>query len=91
MDQPQYYPLTAPIDYVYRATSYTIQVSNIDLNKSAEIFAVVFTADRRIVDNKIYYLTGEEYDLWLSDDYLINWVRIQLEKDGLIVKLPLSP
>ena len=85
MSEPQYYPLTAPIDYVYRATSFTVQVFTMELNISAEISAVVYTADRRIVDNKIYYLTGEEYDLWLSDDYLINWVRVQLEKDGLLV------
>jgi hypothetical protein len=82
------YPLTPPIDYNYSAVSYTVQVIYIELNSYATIGASLFTADNRLVENKSYLLQGEEYQLWLSDDYLIQWVRIQLEKDSL---LPLRP
>lgn len=78
------YPLNSPVDYNYRVVSYTIQVVYIELNSYANIAASLFTADGSLVDNKNYILKGEEYDLWLSDDYLIEWVRLQIEKEGLV-------
>ena len=78
------YPLNSPVDYNYRVVSYTVQVVYIELNSYANIAASLFTANNRLVENKNYILQGEEYALWLSDDYLIEWVRIQIEKDALV-------
>jgi hypothetical protein len=78
------YPLNSPVDYNYRVVSYTVQVVYIELNSYATIAASLFTADNHLVENKNYLLQGEEYQLWLSDSYLIEWVRIQIEKEGLV-------
>jgi hypothetical protein len=36
--------------------------------------------ENAVVDGMYLILEGEEYNAWNSDQYLIDWVKVQIEK-----------
>lgn len=72
------YTLEHPIVYTQTAVSFSINVTNIELNKMAYIHVCLHDERNGVVNNTFYTLEGQEYELWLDDQYLIDWVRAKL-------------
>ena len=78
MDTPKY-TLEYPIVYTQTAVKFSINVTNIELNKMAYIHVGLHDEQGGIINNQFFILEGEEYALWQGDEYLIEWVRSKLE------------
>jgi len=72
------YTLNTPINYKQTAVKFSINVTNIELNKMAYIHVGLHDERGGIIDNRFFNLEGEEYALWQGDEYLIEWVRNKL-------------
>jgi hypothetical protein len=81
------YPLTTPIQYIRTAEFFCCYISEMTLNKSATIRVCLFTKIWELVDTKTYELTGEDYNLWNSDDYIIEYVKNQLAQEPHVGQL----
>ena len=77
MDKTKY-TLDVPIIYTQTAVEFSINVTNIQLNKMAYIHVCLHDERGVVINNRFFNLEGEDYDLWQSDDYLIEWVRNKL-------------
>jgi hypothetical protein len=72
------YTLNNPIIYTQTAVEFSINVTNIQLNKMAYIHVCLHDERGGVIDNRFFNLEGEDYDLWQSDEYLIQWIRSKL-------------
>jgi hypothetical protein len=72
------YTLEHPIVYTKTALRFSINVTNIELNKMAYIQVCLHDERDGVVNTVFYTLENEEYELWLDDQYLIEWVRAKL-------------
>ncbi len=72
------YTLEHPIVYTQTAVRFSINVTNIQLNSMANIYVCLHDEQGGVIDTKCFILEGEEYALWESDEYLIQWVRNKL-------------
>jgi len=72
------YTLETPILYSQTAIEFSINVTNIQLNKMAYIHVCLHDDRGSVIDNRFFTLEGEEYTLWQGDEYLIEWVRNKL-------------
>lgn len=52
----------------------SIDVLYIDLNQSALIRVQTFSNDNNFINSNHFLLDGEDYQNWLNDDYLIQFV-----------------
>lgn len=75
-----YYPLDAPIEKVVRSEMIKFTINNIVVSpfKQATMSVNLVSVDNLLVDGMYLILEGEEYDAWISDEYLINWVKLQI-------------
>jgi len=72
------YTLDVPIIYTQTAIQFSIIVSNLQPNKMAYISVSLHDEMGSVIDNWFFTLENEDYALWQSDDYLIQWVRNKL-------------
>lgn len=72
------YTLEHPIVYTQTAVQFSINVTNIQLNSMANIHVCLYDERGGVIDTKSFILEGQEYDLWQSDQYLIEWIRAKL-------------
>jgi hypothetical protein len=62
----------------YTVAKISINVSNIVLYTSADIFVTFYDDKERFVKHKTLRLEGEDYALWGSNDnYIIEWILKQ--------------
>lgn len=67
------------ITTTYTVNSISISVIKLELNKSAVASAILYDENGKIVDNKLFNITGEIYNNWIGDDsYVINYIAEQL-------------
>ena len=58
-------PFLPPVRIIHHLE---IQVINIELFKTATIMVSMFDEHNSIIENKVVYLTKEQYDLWNHND-----------------------
>ena len=56
------------------ATKMIIKVIYIELNQSAVISVRLYNNDSKLLDSNEFTLSGEEYNDWHDDNYLIDYV-----------------
>ena len=59
-------------------TSFNVEIINIILFTSATIRVVQYNINMDIVKVDNLTISGEDYANWVSDQYLITWVKTQL-------------
>jgi len=72
-------------------TSFTVNVTNIQLFVSANISVNLFNADPRLINTVDWPLVGEDYENWANDDqYIIDYVATKL---GFVIapEPPINP
>ena len=79
---PGYYPLDAPIEKVVRSEMIKFSINNLIVTPFNQATMSVMLADMSdaVVDGMYLILEGEEYNAWNSDEYLIDWVKVQIHK-----------
>lgn len=79
---PGYYPLDAPIEKVVRSEMIKFSINNLIVTPFNQATMSVMLADMSdaVVDGMYLILEGEEYNAWNSDQYLIDWVKVQIHK-----------
>lgn len=77
---PEYYPLDKPIEKVVRSEMIKFTINNLVVSpfNSATMSVMLLDLENTVVDGMYLVLEGEEYMLWNSDEYLINWVKLQI-------------
>ncbi len=60
-----------------------INVLYLELNVKATIQCMCFDCENRLLNNYVFELDGEDYRLWTSDPWLINYV---CEKYGFVIR-----
>jgi hypothetical protein len=75
-----YYPLDAPIEKVVISEMIKFSISNLVVSpfNSATMSVMLVNLENAVVDGMYLTLEGEEYMLWTSDQYLIDWVKVQI-------------
>lgn len=78
----EYYPLDEPIEKVVRSEMIKFTINNLQVLpfNQATMSVMLLDVENAVVDGMYLILEGEEYMLWNSDEYLINWVKIQIHK-----------
>ncbi len=73
------YPLPVPTQRTETSviSSYTIQRLEVVPNTSAYITVQLYNSETFISTMNLV-LAGEEYQLWKSDDYLLDWIEAQI-------------
>jgi acid phosphatase class B len=72
------------IPFYYNVKSFSIMIIGLELNKSVSILAKYYDVDDKFLFEEMYYIEGQEYSNWGSnDDYLINLVASKL---GLVLE-----
>jgi len=75
------YPLDYPVEKVVKSTFIKFSIGNIMLTlfNSANLHVMLYDEGSRAIDSLNLTISGEAYDLWNSDEYLVNWVRLQIQ------------
>lgn len=78
----QYYDLDKPIEKIVKSEMLKFSINNLVVSpfNSATMSVMLVDVNDNIVDGMYLILEGEEYSFWNSDEYLIEWVRIQIDK-----------
>jgi hypothetical protein len=79
---PGYYPLDKPIEKVVRSEMIKFSINNLIVSpfNQATMSVMLVDVENAVVDGMYLVLEGEEYMLWNSDQYLIDWVKLQIDK-----------
>lgn len=73
-------PITKIKTIVY--TQMEIKILRINLGENnCELFVHVYDATRENEKAFYYLLEGQEYKSWVSDEYVINWVKEKLKNE----------
>lgn len=59
-----------------------ISITMMVLNISATMRVYLFHSGD-LVDTKMMTISGDDYQQWTNDDYLIQWVKNQLEAENI--------
>ena len=51
-----------------------IKVSNLELNSYAIIKVQTYDSSEKMITCELFILSGNEYDMWSTDNYLIDYV-----------------
>ena len=90
MSQP--YILYPPIKREQKINQFKVEVSQMILFQSVSLNVILYDADEKFVCVKMVHLEGDDYTAWSEDDkYIIDYVREQLEKEGLTDIRTFSP
>lgn len=83
-----YYPLDNPIEKVVRSEMVKFSIINLVVLpfNQATMSCMLVDQNDSVVDGMYLVLEGEEYILWNSDQYLIDWVKLQIEKKYPAIK-----
>lgn len=82
MSQP--YILYPPIKREQKINTFKVEVIQMILFQSVSLNVILYDADEVFVCVKMIRLEGDDYKAWSEDDkYIIDYVREQLEKEGL--------
>lgn len=75
-------PITPPITETTTTTysTYTVQLQTMELNVSAVFLVGIYDVSGELIEYKNLVMSGEDYQLWKSDDYVYYWVNVQLHK-----------
>lgn len=78
----EYYPLDEPIEKIVRSEMIKFTINNLQVLpfNQATMSVMLLDVENAVVDGMYLILEGEEYMLWNSDEYLINWVKLQIHK-----------
>jgi hypothetical protein len=81
MIENETYPLDEPITKIirYEFLTFTISELMVQAFKSATMRVELNTIDQGVGEILFLTMEGPAYDLWNSDEYLVNWVREQLK------------
>ena len=63
-----------PKDITQTVSKILIKVSNLELNSYAIIKVQTFNTNDSNITCESFILSGTEYDMWLTDNYLIDYV-----------------
>jgi hypothetical protein len=76
----QEYPLDKPIEKVVRSEMVKFTINNLQVTpfNQATMSVMLLDIQNAVVDGMYLVLQGEEYMLWNSDQYLIDWVKLQI-------------
>lgn len=74
------YPLDNPIEKVVRSEMIKFSINNLVVSpfNQATMSVMLLDVENAVVDGMYLILEGEEYMLWNSDQYLIDWVKLQI-------------
>ncbi len=77
---PQNYPLDEPIEKIVKSQMIKFSINNLVVSpfNQATMSVMLLDVENAVVDGMYLILEGEEYILWNSDEYLINWVKFQI-------------
>jgi hypothetical protein len=77
---PGYYPLDKPIEKVVISEMIKFSINNLVVSpfNQATMSVMLVNDKNETVDGMYLILEGEEYKLWVSDQYLIDWVKLQI-------------
>lgn len=77
-----YYDLDVPIEKVVKSEMIKFSINNLVVSpfNSATMSVMLLDIFDSAVDGMYLVLEGEEYMLWNSDQYLIEWVKLQIYK-----------
>tara|TARA_R110002126_G_scaffold266094_2_gene409250 strand:+ start:1466 stop:1729 length:264 start_codon:yes stop_codon:yes gene_type:complete len=75
-----YYDLDKPIEKVVRSEMIKFSINNLVCEPfdRATMSVMLLDESNSVVDGMYLILEGEEYKLWVSDEYLISWVKLQI-------------
>ena len=59
-------------------TQFKLNVIRIDLNSSAQVSALLFDDNQQLLANHLLTIDGEDYQNWVNDAWLIEWVQEKL-------------
>lgn len=78
----EYYPLDVPIEKVVRSEMTQFTINNVIVTpfNSATMSVMLLDVSDSVVDGLYLTLEGEEYNAWNSDQYLVDWVKVQIRK-----------
>lgn len=80
----QSYTIYPPIKKEQKINQFKVEVSQLILFASVSLNIILYDADDKFVCVKSVRLEGKDYEAWSADDkYIIDYVREQLEKEGL--------
>lgn len=76
----EYYDLDKPIEKVVRSEMIKFSINNLVVTpfNSATMSVMLVDLENAVVDGMYLVLEGEEYMLWNSDQYLVDWVKLQI-------------
>ena len=63
-----------PKDITQTVSKILIKVSNIELNSYAIIKVQTYDSSEKMITCESFILSGTEYDMWSTDNYLIEYV-----------------
>jgi hypothetical protein len=80
MNKIFFYP---PIIQNIKLNKFTVSVNDIILFTSCTLLAILYDAEDRPYDNRMYKLEGSDYLEWNSDDkYIIDYVKSKLQQES---------
>jgi hypothetical protein len=59
-------------------TSFSVEIINIKLFTSATVRVVQYDINENIIKVDNLTISNEDYTNWISDEYLITWIKTQL-------------
>lgn len=63
-----------PKELILEAQQIGISILHIDLNVMAVVRVQLYSQDSKLIDSNEFILEGEDYQNWINDDYLIQYV-----------------
>jgi hypothetical protein len=63
-----------PKDITQTVSKILIKVSNLELNSYAIIKVQTYDSSEKMITSESFVLSGTEYDMWSTDNYLIEYV-----------------
>lgn len=60
-------------------TKFEVRVLNITLFTSCSIGVSFFNSDNKFVEYKTFILVGDDYTNWTTDDYIVDYVRKNID------------
>jgi hypothetical protein len=78
----EYYNLDQPIEKIVKSEMIKFSINNLVVTpfNQATMSVMLVNLENAVVDGMYLILEGEEYNAWNSDQYLIDWVKVQIEK-----------
>lgn len=77
------FPLLVPIEIKHTCVKAFASIQSLTLGKNATIGVILMTQDGSQIDTRVYFLEGQDYDNWGSDDlYIQQYVQQKLAEEA---------